>query len=63
MKQRASAFASLKNAESLASAKISLLVSLTNGSFGLAIFNDQFAIVEGTFLLLVVVLSLLSANV
>ena len=51
MKQRASAFASLKNAESLASAKIGLLVSLTNGSFGLAIFNDQFVIVEGAFLL------------
>lgn len=47
MKQRASAFAPLKNAESLASAKISLLVSLTNGSFGLAVVKDQLMMVEG----------------
>ncbi|KAN0139135.1 hypothetical protein V8E53_003024 [Lactarius tabidus] len=46
VKQRTSAFASLKNAESLASAKISLLVSLTNGSFGLAVINDQVIMVE-----------------
>jgi hypothetical protein len=51
VRQRASAFASLVNAESLASAKISLLVSLTNGSFGLAIVNDQLMIVEGVFLI------------
>lgn len=50
MKQRASAFASLKNAESLASAKLSLLVSLTNGSFGIAVVNDQLVMVEGVFL-------------
>jgi hypothetical protein len=49
VKQRASAFASLKNAESLASAKISLLVSLTNGSFGLAVVDDQLVMVEGVF--------------
>ncbi|KAN0132137.1 hypothetical protein V8E53_010056 [Lactarius tabidus] len=46
VKQRASAFASLMNASSLASAKLSLLVSLTNGSFGLAIVNDQLMMVE-----------------
>jgi hypothetical protein len=50
VKQRASAFSSLKNAESLASAKINLLVSLTNGSFGLAVINDQLMMVEGVFL-------------
>lgn len=47
MMQQASTFMSLKNANSLASAKISLLVSLTNGSFGLAIVADQLMIVEG----------------
>ena len=47
MKQQASAFLSFKNAESLASAKISLLVSLTEGSFGLAVVNDQLMMVEG----------------
>ncbi|KAF8265263.1 hypothetical protein EI94DRAFT_1702623 [Lactarius quietus] len=46
MKQWSSAFTSLKNAKSLASAKISLLVSLTNGSFGLAVIADQLVIVE-----------------
>jgi hypothetical protein len=51
VKQRASAFASLMNAESLASAKLSLLVSLTNGSFGLAIVNDQLMMVEGAILI------------
>ena len=49
MKQQASVFTSLKNAESLASAKISLLVSLTNGSFGLAVTDDQLVMVEGAF--------------
>ena len=39
------------NAESLALAKISLLVSLTNGSFGLAVINDQLMMVEGAFLI------------
>jgi hypothetical protein len=47
VKQRANVFTSLKNADSLASAKINLLVSLTNGSFGLAVINDQLVIVEG----------------
>jgi hypothetical protein len=47
VKQQASAFSSLKNAESLASAKISLLVSLTKGSFGLAIVNDQLIVTVG----------------
>ena len=47
VKQWASAFALLKNAESLATAKIGILVSLTNGSFGFALANDQVAIVEG----------------
>jgi hypothetical protein len=51
VRQRASAFASLVNAESLSSAKISLLVSLTNSSFGLAVVNDQLMMVEGAFLL------------
>ncbi|KAN0127724.1 hypothetical protein V8E53_014444 [Lactarius tabidus] len=46
VKQRASAFASLNNAESLASAKINVLVSLTNGSFGIAVINDQLMMVE-----------------
>ncbi|KAN0130677.1 hypothetical protein V8E53_011570 [Lactarius tabidus] len=46
VKQRASAFASLNNAESLASAKISLLVSLTNSSFGIAVVNDQLMMVK-----------------
>ena len=49
MRQRTSAFALLKNAESLASAKISLLVSLTNGSFSLAVVNDQLVMAEGAF--------------
>ena len=49
MNQQASAFTLLKNMESLASAKIGLLISLTNESFGLAIFNDQFVIAEGVF--------------
>jgi hypothetical protein len=49
VKQQASAFSSLKNTESLASAKINLLVSLTNGSFGIAVVNDQLMVVEGVF--------------
>ncbi|KAH9016983.1 hypothetical protein EDB85DRAFT_2155512 [Lactarius pseudohatsudake] len=46
VKLRANAFASLKNAESLTSAKIGILVSLTNGCFGLAVVNDNLALVE-----------------
>ena len=47
MKLRANAFASLKSADFLASAKISLLVSLTNGCFGLAVANNSLVLVEG----------------
>ncbi|KAH8977094.1 hypothetical protein EDB92DRAFT_2002633 [Lactarius akahatsu] len=46
VKLRANAFASLKNAESLASAKIGILLSLTNGCFGLAVVNDNLVLVE-----------------
>ena len=57
VKQQASAFALLKNAESLASAKSSLLVSLMNRSFGIAIINDQLVMVEGVFLTALYLLS------
>ncbi|KAH9015478.1 hypothetical protein EDB84DRAFT_1679909 [Lactarius hengduanensis] len=46
LKQRSSAFASLKNSESLASAKVNLLCSLTNGCFGLAVVDDHLVMVE-----------------
>ncbi|KAI9443778.1 hypothetical protein H4582DRAFT_2053569 [Lactarius indigo] len=46
VKLRANAFAPLKNTESLASAKIGLLVSLTNGCFGLAVVDDNLVLVE-----------------
>ncbi|KAH9009751.1 microtubule associated protein-domain-containing protein [Lactarius deliciosus] len=46
VKQRGSAFASLKNANSLESAKIGLLVSLTNRCFGLAVVDDNLVLVE-----------------
>jgi len=44
-----SAFKTLKDAESLASAKIGLLVPLTNGCFGLALVDDRLMIIEGEF--------------
>ncbi|KAH9015618.1 hypothetical protein EDB84DRAFT_1443385 [Lactarius hengduanensis] len=46
VKQRGSAFASLKNANSLESAKIGLLVSLTNRCLGLAVVDDDLMLVE-----------------
>ena len=63
VKQRASAFSSFKNAESLASAKISLLVSLTKGSFGLAVVNDQLMIVEGVFYIVLNIRQLMTFSV
>ena len=63
VKRRAGAFSSLKNTESLASAKISLLVSLTNGSFGLAIVNDQLMMVEGLFSYCTYILQLKASSV
>jgi len=49
LKRLGSAFKTLKDAESLASAKIGLLVPLTNGCFGLALVDDHLMIVEGVF--------------
>ena len=49
MKQRASAFARLKTAETLAFAKVSVLAPITNKSFGFAILDDQLIMVEGAF--------------
>ena len=63
MKQRASAFSSFKNAESLASAKINLLVSLTKGSFGLAVVNDQLMMVEGVFYIVLNIRQLMTSSV
>ena len=63
VKQRASAFSSFKNAESLASAKINLLVSLTKGSFGLAVVNDQLMMVEGVFYIVLNIRQLMTSSV
>ena len=63
MKQRASAFSLFKNAESLASGKISLLVSLTKGSFGLAIVNDQLMMVEGVYHIILNIHQLMTSSV
>ena len=63
VKQQASAFSSFKNAESLASAKISLLVSLTKGSFGLAVVNDQLMIVESVFYIVLNIRQLMTFSV
>ena len=49
IKQRAAAFAHLKTADTLASAKVSLLVPITNKSFGFAVIDDQLTMVEGAF--------------
>lgn len=52
MKQRASAFAHLKNAdiaETFASAKVGILSPITDKSFGFAVIDDQLVMVEGAF--------------
>jgi hypothetical protein len=49
MSERHSAFALLKNADSLASAKISTICPITNKSFGFAVLDDSLIMVEGTF--------------
>ena len=49
MKQRASAFALLKNADAFASAKVSVLSPITDKSFGFAVIDDQLILVEGAF--------------
>lgn len=49
IKQRAAAFAHLKTADTLASAKVNLLVPITNKSFGFAVIDDQLTMVEGAF--------------
>jgi hypothetical protein len=47
VKRRASAFASLRNAECLGPAKISALFPLTNGCFGLAVVDSELILVKG----------------
>jgi hypothetical protein len=49
VKQRASAFAHLKNAETFASAKVGILSPITDKSFGFAVVDDQLIMVEGAF--------------
>ena len=49
VRQRVSAFAHLKNAETFASARVGVLSPITDGSFGFAVIDDQLVMVKGAF--------------
>ena len=49
LRQRVSAFAHLKNAETFAAAKVDTLSPITDRSFGFAVIDDQLVMVKGAF--------------